>query len=546
MKTKKNLFGISLFLFVFTILSFSIVSANNADLEEFLWENVTQITVTVTQDDSWVDFFLNTSGTSFDHQDIRIENEVIDDITINKLSLSFNISEILNDINAEVEIREGSNIVQFKSLDVSDGGLIKITDFEIDGDDGYFILPEGWWLLSPTNSFFQRIFDKLEPDINISNITTINNFLAENPPSITEGGQTVFSDRNINFTKEGNDYAIWNDQGFGEIPAEWELEIRDAIEFGVESVSLDDIFDVITPFLQENGVDSIFDGLDMNYTIGGIDLSNIVLEDGTYIVSVPVEKDGIIYPKKVTLILQGIEHEEEAVVTDGTYSPSSQEPEIKDVLSNITGLIANNITVKVFDSFNSKPANTNAFKYLEITTDIESSADINFKLKTTLEVINPENIHLYRLHDGIWTKLDTQFLGTSGGFYAFTAQTPGFSIFLIAEEEEITPPRSGGGRSSRRNDEEDELEIVPDVQPTPLQPQEPIELETPEEDKGFFSTITGAVTGVLGTGGPIVVIMFIISVIGLTVVLRIKRKATKSKGKKVSKELNIKGDKNEP
>ena len=46
------------------------------------------------------------------------------------------------------------------------------------------------------------------------------------------------------------------------------------------------------------------------------------------------------------------------------------------------------------------------------------------------------------------------------------------------------------------------------------------------EDNGFFSTITGAVIGVLGTGGTIFAIVFVVAILGSVVVFGIRRRKT--------------------
>lgn len=46
-------------------------------------------------------------------------------------------------------------------------------------------------------------------------------------------------------------------------------------------------------------------------------------------------------------------------------------------------------------------------------------------------------------------------------------------------------------------------------------------------NKGFFSGITGAVTGVLGTGGTIGVLIFIIALVAIYIYVAVMRKKAK-------------------
>jgi len=76
MNPKKAFIGIFLLSFIF--LSFSTVGAD--ELQEFL--DSTQITVTVNQSQSQVDFSLDTSGRTWDTQSVNIRDVIIGDITI--------------------------------------------------------------------------------------------------------------------------------------------------------------------------------------------------------------------------------------------------------------------------------------------------------------------------------------------------------------------------------------------------------------------------------------------------------------------------------
>lgn len=386
---------IKIFLLSLIILSFSVISAQDDPLEEFLRDNVTQITVTVTQDASWVDFYLDTSGTSFDEQNINIQNKTIGNTHIYRIAFSFKISEVLGDLNWKVKIERDSRAPEFDELNIMNQGLIEGINISIDNKTITGNLY--------TKNFLQEILNTFSSDLNISDINSINNYLEQHPLSVA-------SDRHIIFTKEGVNYRLWNDEGYGDISDEWKTKIIERINKGVKAINIQDIFNrSIAPFLEENDIN--FSNLDMNYIVY-VDPLAIQLKDGTYAVPVTVSHGNINYTtKNITLILEGISDEE--ISAEGDESKEERD--------------------------------------------------------------------------------DYRFRGRG----AVTGESP-----------------------------------------TPISP--PIEV-TPTPTPGFFATITGAIIGALGTGGLIVVIAFIVSVVGLMVMLRIKRKVEGGKGGK----LNEKGDQDE-
>lgn len=290
MNHKKVFIGI--FLLLLTALSFlSIVSAG--DLRELLRDDVTNITVTVTQDESWVDFVFNPENAAFDYQQISIQNKDVGSIHINNIQLSFNISKILSDINGRIEIKENSDVLQFNELNITGTGFINIISFETNKSfNAYGILD--------THDFIQRVVDGLtEPNLNISNLTAVNEHLANNPLSRT-------SDRNIIFTKTGNNYKIWNNKGWGDLSGNRKTEITNKIENDItEVLNINELFEEnVVPFLEENGLASSLFDLNTNYTIE-VNLSTIELVDGTYSVPITVSNGFDQVDKNITLVLQG-------------------------------------------------------------------------------------------------------------------------------------------------------------------------------------------------------------------------------------------------
>jgi len=513
------------------VLSLSLISAN--ELQNFL--DSANITVTIKQNESWVNFSFDTSKwASFDHQEIMIQNETIDDLKIDEISLSFDISKFLRDINAEIEIQRDSNTPQFNNLNVTANDIVfnvtKISVENISITDALFT----------TKGFLTNVLNQLNLGLNLNNVTTINDYLKAHPPKITSDSDNVISDRHVIFTKIGDNYRIWNDEGYGNISEDWKEDIRDAIKNGVESVSLKDIFDEIMPFLEENGLDSIFNGFDTNYSVTNVNLSSInTLEDGNYVIPVTITaSDGSTYKKNINLVIQGIQNIEIDNSINETYIPKN--PEVAYYLIKISGL-KGTINVSLFDTkppASILPSNVKrVIKYIDIDTNSSSGGTIDFKVPT-ISVVNPLQVGLYVLEGNSWISLPTAFLGElTSGFYHYSAVTPHFSTFMIME----TTVTSGGG--DKKNEEKIQyggIRRIPGTSTTPTNIPEPLEATpTPKAGGG----ITGAIIGVLTSPTGLAVLVFVL--IGIVIVSLLIRNFPGEKNKKQKRgEINEKSDDN--
>ena len=441
----------------FGIFLLSFISAQPS-INEFFSTNVSQLIITVSQDESQANLYLNTSGTSFDMQNITFQQFTLGNIKISK---------ILNDINGQIEIGQGSYYPQFNNLFIEQGGMAS-------------------FLIDNALDFLNISFTT--NDVN-NNLSLINNHLAKNPLPIS-------SDRHIIFTKDLTNYTIWNNQGYGDVPSQWKDEIRRIINESMVSINIPNLFTQLLPIakqkINENNLSldlSLLKNLDMNYTVGLTNLSDIQLKDGEYIIKVFVERDGITYSKDVKIILKGIKNIEEVNVND-TYTPTVQE--LKDVISKIEGLGDNNLRVEVFDTFSSAPANTKGFKYLNMTVANQTNATIEFKYNS----LHPERVSLYVLEGNSWTKLKTIFDGL-----VYHSNIPHFSLFVIAEEIPQTSPSSsssGGGRNrgsiiSPQNNTI--LEYLPFEIPEIEDANPPIDItpEQPVEDNTLIYLVVGII-----------------------------------------------------
>lgn len=253
----------------------SIVSAS--PIQEFFQDNVTQLTITISQNESQAELYLNIEGTSFDKQNFDYNSIKVEGVYI---------SSLLNDINGQIEVQEGSYYPQFRSLTIRQGGVAQfLIDNALDYLDYAFT----------TN------------DIN-NNLSLINDELVNNPLPIS-------SDRDILLTKNGNDYKIWDNKGYGDISADYKKEIERIINKTMININIPELFTQLLPIANENGLDlSLLENVDMNYAIGLIDLDNLKLENGEYVIKVFVEREGINYTKDVKIILKDITPIVEVVV----------------------------------------------------------------------------------------------------------------------------------------------------------------------------------------------------------------------------------------
>ncbi|WP_162224314.1 PGF-pre-PGF domain-containing protein [Halorussus salinus] len=90
----------------------------------------------------------------------------------------------------------------------------------------------------------------------------------------------------------------------------------------------------------------------------------------------------------------------------------------------------------------SDPSGVTVKGYLQVEKELISNADIEeatfrFGLSSSQlsEYSTPNNVVLYRYHDGSWQELETTFVGQENGQYKFEAVTPGFSVFAIGEKQ---------------------------------------------------------------------------------------------------------------
>ncbi len=495
---KKNILTIFIGILLIGLISASPLSP----VDEFFSEDVTQLEITISQTESTANLFLNTSGTSFDTIEYEFEGWFI----------NFPISSFLNGIDGEIEVQEGMYYPQFNHLNI----FGEVTKFLID------------------NSFLFLNIPFTVQEIN-DDRTILNDYLKDNPLPIA-------SDRDAKFTKDGNNYVIWNNRGYGDIPENYLNKIREIITETLYSINIQNLVSEFMPVVDDEL--NFLKDLDLNYTVGAI--HNIKLIDGGYTINVSIEHEGVVVNKTIILTLTGIKNSEIIDVNE-TYIPT--QPEIQEVITQITGLGSNTITIYIFDE-PPKPVleETKAFKYFDITVSNQTSAELTFKLELS-DVTNPELVSLYIWEDS-WEKLNTELINETD-FYEYKAEIPHFSLFMIAEEKEITTETSTttstGGRckttwecsewstcvdglqtrecakvrlgcktTDPKPDESRICTISGEEEPTPTQ----LIGEGSEAEETGFARITGAVIGAATSPTGIIIIVFVVALAGVFAVTR--------------------------
>ena len=100
------------FLILFCIFLLSIISASS-----IFDENHTQVNITISQNYSQINFFLNTEGLDWDKQNLTYE-----DITIENIY----ISSLLEACNFKIRMQDGYNYPVIENLSIEDGSVSQL------------------------------------------------------------------------------------------------------------------------------------------------------------------------------------------------------------------------------------------------------------------------------------------------------------------------------------------------------------------------------------------------------------------------------------
>ncbi len=508
------------FLFlVSAILLIGFVSAT--PLQEFM--SSSDLTITMTQDSTTGVFSMNTAGLSFDNQVIQLP------IPFNGYStINVPISGILNGINLRMDLSDGSTFPVFSQVSISSTPSLEI-------------FPE---VLSSEKALLNLLLNQISTSTFTGEVTqdsqVLTNLALQTPLPVPVQGNSYF-------VKNGITYTFGYDGGFGNVQGYYKNQIGEAITRGVNSMNVQNVIEQnllpsislsdYLPVLQELGysvseiefTNAVLENTDYDVSVN---LNNLAFQDGTYQIPVtitPLTGDTTPITKTITLVLSGIVNEAGETTTSNTYVPSDFG--VKQIINSIVGLPTGTLVeIQVSDV---KPADVNTLshtqglKYLVIDTNgnqpTSGAAQISFSINK--EGVNKDRINLYVWEGTSWTKLTTHYDGETATEYTYTATTPHFSIFMIGESTAFS--RSSGGDGIVQNNS---LQSVNNVkinnEVTPLSSETPTTTETPN-NKGFFSFLTGAVTGLINSGAGVPAILFLMIVIAGTIVLVVVRRRGK-------------------
>ena len=146
--------------------------------------------------------------------------------------------------------------------------------------------------------------------------------------------------------------------------------------------------------------------------------------------------------------------------------PSEQATRVSGVTFEQLDIVMTNdnsnfdLTINTYEqrpsSIASDPAGADVKGYIEVEKQYISNDDIdqatfNFRVSADRlsEHSSPENVALYRNHEGSWDELDTTFVRQDGDEYVFEATTPGFSVFAVGEKQpDVSVTSADLGQSS--------------------------------------------------------------------------------------------------
>ena len=168
-------------------------------------------------------------------------------------------------------------------------------------------------------------------------------------------------------------------------------------------------------------------------------------------------------------------------------------------------------------SVKSAGSHIKVLKIVNITVDKETSGAISFSVNKS-EISNKNRISLYVLEGTSWTKLATTYTGETAAEYQYTATTPHFSTFMIAEDTTPSSSGSAGGGDPTTG----YIGTMPTISTTNNEIT-PISTTTNTRENqnptGTSSPITGGVIGFIKSGAGIVTILVLMITVLLTMVV---------------------------
>jgi PGF-pre-PGF domain-containing protein len=448
------------------------------------------------------------------------------------------IQEILKGVNkVKSRIENGTPI--FEEVDLS--GIVYIKELKFGDVTIRGISTSLYDLLNRITEFYQNENYNFGDDAT-ENAEILNGLISEIELNETEVEERLNEIRE--FSKTLDDYYTTTfPVGYGDVSEDYLKNIESIIKENAETAfNIKDLIgEYIFPNVEESlGLEELFEEYleDLDYEVSVENLSEYISEmkDGTY--EIPINfilKDGTQIEKTIYITLSGIPEEKEVELSE----------EVSQYVSKIKNLpLGAIVTAKILETESATNGtnltNLNPLKVIEINvTGTEEGGEIYFQINKSL-VSDKDKISLYVLEETGWTKLVTSYIDETEEMYEYSAITPHFSIFMIAEDKtttspQTTPSSSGGGRSRRSgggeaeqtvknsNNNNMEMELIPEIK-----------TETPQQKSIWqqileFLGLTGRVTddGTIVKANPAPTLLILSSFVVLTailIVLKVKLK----------------------
>ncbi|QLG27362.1 PGF-pre-PGF domain-containing protein [Halorarum halophilum] len=142
---------------------------------------------------------------------------------------------------------------------------------------------------------------------------------------------------------------------------------------------------------------------------------------------------------RTTFVIQNAAANKTIRVSPGTSGSGPANPTLTDLDVSFTKDTDAELGVNG-DRGATPPVNPNAdLGYFNITHEVPDDDIGGVTFSFTVDAdrlsdrgVTPEDIMLYRYHDGEWTALETRHLGTADGVHQFEADSPGLSVFAVS------------------------------------------------------------------------------------------------------------------
>lgn len=282
--------------------------------------------ITISQNETFANFDLSTSGYDWDEQELELsilESFGIDiPEEVENVVIGMTLSEFIDEINFRIEFNDGETYPEFTSFELNEFCNIYFSVEGINLGEVELIIEEDITLnelITTINMMGPSFIEGFEdiPSCSEININLLNNLLQENIPQFSQMVGNPY------FEKDGINYELGYDFGYGDVPEEYDERVTEIIE---EAFYLISVTNEIIPF--DIGYDFDFDV--------SVDLSNI-----EYVAEIPY--DVIVTIAGVEQIITvtfdeyigtrlPYEEEEEEIPEDDTDdgSPSSSDDEDED------------------------------------------------------------------------------------------------------------------------------------------------------------------------------------------------------------------------